>query len=117
MNIVILRGVLSRAPQVRELPSGDRLGAFEVTTPQVDGPAQSVPVVWFDVPERALALAAGTEVVVTGAVRRRFYRSPAGTASRTEVVATRVLPATQRTRVAGAIDAAVAALTQEVAAA
>lgn len=106
MNIVIIRGVLSRAPEARTLPSGDQLGQFEVTVRYPDRPTASVPVAWFDPPEPALTLATGTEVVVTGEVRRRFFRTPAGTGSRTEVVATRVIPSTQRKRVRSAVAAA-----------
>lgn len=110
MNIVIIRGVLLRAPELRELPSGDRLAQFEVTVRRPDRPTASVPVALFDPPKRTLELASGAEVVVTGEVRRRFFRTPAGTGSRTEVVATQVIPATQRTRVRRALDASVAAL-------
>lgn len=110
MNVVVVRGVLSRAPQSRQLPSGDRLVAYEVTVRCAGRPTESVPVVWFDPPARAGALDAGAEVVATGRVRRRFFRTPAGTASRTEVVAEVVLPVRQRVRVAGALDEAVAAI-------
>ncbi len=110
MNVVIIRGVLSRAPELRELPSGDRLGQFEVTVRRPDRPTASVPVAWFGPPVRSLSLAAGTEVVVTGEVRRRFFRTPAGTGSRTEVVADQVIPATHRKRVQAALAAAAAAV-------
>ncbi len=112
MNVVVVRGVLSRAPVARILPSGDRLGAFEVTVPRRSTPAETVPVVWFGVPDHALALAAGSEVVVLGRVRRRFYRTPRGTASRTEVVAERVQHASRTVQVAGLLDVAVAVLTE-----
>jgi single-strand DNA-binding protein len=110
MNVVILQGVLSRPPEARELPSGDRLVAYEVTIRPAEGPAESVPVAWFEAPARAADLAAGTEVVVTGRVRRRFFRAGGATASRTEVVAQAVIPAGQRKRVAGALDVAIAAV-------
>ena len=106
MNVVIVQGVLSRPPESRELPSGDRLVAYEVTVRQDGEPTASVPVVWFDAPPKAAALPAGAEVVARGRVRRRFFRTPAGTASRTEVVAEVVLPASQRKRVAGLLAAA-----------
>lgn len=110
MNIVIIQGVLSRAPEARELPSGDRLAQFEVTVRLPGQPTASVPVALFDPPDRALALAAGAEVLVTGAVRRRFFRTAGGTGSRTEVVATQVIPTRQRKRVRSAVDAAIEAL-------
>lgn len=99
MNVVIIQGVLSRVPVERELPSGDRLGQFEVTVRSEDRPTASVPVAWFDPPASSLAWEAGTEVVVRGEVRRRFFRTPAGTGSRTEVVADQVLRSSQRKRV------------------
>lgn len=100
MNVVVLQGVLSRAPEERELPSGDRLVAFEVTVRTEGQPTDSVPVAWMAAPARAATMAKGDAVVVTGRVRRRFFRTPTGTASRTEVVADAVLPASQAKRVA-----------------
>lgn len=110
MNVVILRGTLSRPPKVRTLPSGDELAAFEVTTRDGDGPADSVPVVWFSPPARALRLDTGAPVVVVGRVRRRFYRTPSGTHSRTEVLADEVASATQRKRVERLLAGALAAV-------
>ncbi|MGN6694875.1 MAG: single-stranded DNA-binding protein [Aquihabitans sp.] len=110
MNIVVIQGVLSRAPELRELPSGDRLAQFEVTIRHPDRPTASVPVALFDPPDRVLGLAAGADVVATGEVRRRFFRTPAGTGSRTEVVADQVIPASQRKRVRTALDSAIGAL-------
>jgi single-strand DNA-binding protein len=106
MNVVILQGTLSCPPTARDLPSGDHLVAYEVTTRPDDGPALSVPVSWFDPPRSACDLAEGTEVVVTGRVRRRFFRAGGATASRTEVVATAVVPVGRRARVARAVAAA-----------
>lgn len=110
MNVVVVQGVLSRPPEGKDLPSGDRLVAFEVTVRREGASAESVPVVWFEAPATAAALAAGTEVVVRGRVRRRFFRTGAGTASRTEVVAEAVLPVTQRVRSARLVAEAQAAL-------
>jgi single-strand DNA-binding protein len=107
MNVVVLQGSLSSPPQVRTLPSGDTMVAYEVTTRDGDQPAESVPVVWFTSSAKAAELAAGTEVVVTGRVRRRYFRLPSGTGSRTEVVAEAVVPAAHRKRCATAVAAAV----------
>lgn len=112
MNIVVLHGVLSRAPEARDLPSGDHLVQFDVTVREPDLPTASVPVVWFNAPARSLRLAAGTEVVVTGRVRRRFFQTAGGTGSRTEVVASQVVAATQRARVATLLRGVVASLEQ-----
>jgi single-strand DNA-binding protein len=86
-NLVVLRGHISSPPKQRELPSGSILLGLEVTTAP---PAASVPVVWFDPPRRCgldTETPVGTEVLVTGHVRRRFFRAGGATQSRTEVVA------------------------------
>lgn len=93
MNIVVLRGRLSRPSQHRTLPSGDRLVALEVTVRHEGRAAETVPVVWFDPPATSGALDVDHEVVVVGRVRRRFFRASAATQSRTEVVAETVIPA------------------------
>ena len=92
-NLVVLHGVLSRDPEVRTLPSGDELVAYEVTVPRPDGPAESAPVVWIDPPRRRASLATGDSVVVVGRVRRRFVRAAGTTQSRTEVRAAKVVRA------------------------
>ncbi len=97
MNVVVLHGVLSRPAQRRVLPSGDELVAYEVTTRQSDGQADTVPVVWPGAPSTA-EWEAGEAVVVSGRIRRRYYRASGATQSRTEVVADQVVPAAQRRR-------------------
>jgi len=108
MNIVILRGVLSRPAEQRMLPSGDVIVAYEVRIAHEDGPADSVPVVWSAPVGRGLH-DAGEEVVVTGRVRRRFYRAGGATQSRTEVVADAVARAGDGRRVRRLVDQALAA--------
>jgi hypothetical protein len=44
--------------------------------------------------------------VVVGRVRRRFFKTPGGTQSRTEVVAEAVIPARQAKRARAAVDRA-----------
>lgn len=110
MNIVVLAGSLSRPPEVRELPSGDPLVTYEVTVRYSGQRAESVPVVWFDAPRSAVSIEAHETVVVTGRVRRRFFRSGGATASRTEVVATTVVPTRHRKRARRAVEQAVAPL-------
>lgn len=103
MNLVVIRGRLSRPPELRELASGSVLVTYEVTVAARAGaPAESVPVVWFDPPggEAAASLDPDESVVVVGRVRRRFFKAGGGTQSRTEVVADRVLPA-RRAKAAG----------------
>ncbi len=113
MNVVVLQGTLSRPAAVRRLPSGDELLALEVTVRPVEGPADTVPVVWPGAPAGAHLLAAGDAVVVSGRVRRRYFRAGGATASRTEVVAESVLPAGQRRRVRTLLERARARITIE----
>ncbi|HEU5150179.1 MAG TPA: hypothetical protein VFU19_06750 [Iamia sp.] len=108
MNVVILRGRLSSAPGCRELPSGDSLVTFEVTTRPPGGPAETVPVAWPNAPLRIATLPSGAEVVVAGRVRRRFFKAGGVTASRTEVLAVAVLPATHQKRIDRVVREAVA---------
>src|SRR5947208_10478204 len=109
MNVVVLQGKLSRAPESRELRENVLL-TYEVTTRGDDGKAVTAPVVWFDPPAAAWQLDADDEVTVVGEVRRRFFRSNGRTESRTEVVATAVLPTRRKAQVSRAIENAIAEL-------
>ncbi|GAA1975858.1 single-stranded DNA-binding protein [Nocardioides panacihumi] len=93
VNEVRLVGRVSKAPQHRELPSGDGLLEFRVV---VDRPAGSQRgrqridvidcVVWGGRLLRTVrAWSAGDVVDVTGHVRRRFFRTAVGAGSRVEV--------------------------------
>jgi len=104
-NVVVLRGTLVAELRWRELPSGQLLGQFDVTTRDDTG-TQTVPVAWFDPPPAAEELGVGSELVVVGSVRRRFFRAGGTTQSRTEVVAEKVLPAGRRRDVRRALDGA-----------
>lgn len=109
MNIVVLQGKLSRAPEERQLRESV-LATYEVTTRGADGAAVTAPVVWFDPPTTAWQLEADDEVTIVGAVRRRFFRSNGRTESRTEVVASTVLPTRRKAQVSRAIEHAIAVL-------
>jgi single-strand DNA-binding protein len=99
-NLVVLRGVLSRDSVTRTLPSGDELIAYEVTTRDGSG-ASTVPV---SAKASSPVLIAGSEVVVVGQVKRRYFRAGGTTQSRTEVVADAVIPARSAAKVAKAIE-------------
>ena len=101
VNVVIVRGSLSSEPVARDLNSGSSVIGLEVTTRHEDEPTRSVPVSIFDPakPDEILALTTGDEVVVIGAVSRRFFKTAGGTGSRTEVVATDVVPTRQKAKV------------------
>lgn len=102
-NIAINCGRLSSAPVRRELPSGDVVHNYEVTVRDTDAGTESVPVARFT-NGRVPKLQEGDDVLVTGRVRRRFFQAHGTTASRTEVVATAVLPASQLDRANKAVD-------------
>lgn len=109
-NLVVLVGRLARPAEVRVLPSGDRLVAYEVTVERDGEKAESVPVVWLDAPARAEELAVDEKVTVVGRVRRRFFRAGGSTQSRTEVVAELVAPTRQRKKTQAAVLRAQASL-------
>ncbi len=91
-NLVVLVGRLARPPEQRELPSGDRLVAYEVTVARPGAKAEGVPVVWLEAPASAVEHQVDEVVLVIGRVRRRFFRAGGSTQSRTEVVAETVIP-------------------------
>ena len=106
-NIVVIRGTITSPPVIRDLPSGVTVTNLEVTS-RSESLTASVPVVF----DGAMAtVGQGDEVIVVGHVRRRFFRSGGSTQSRTEVVASAVVPGRQRKRVERSIATAVAILT------
>lgn len=105
-NVVALVGRLARPPELKELPSGDRLVAYEVTVAREGERAEGVPVVWFGAPGSAVDHDVDDTVVVVGRVRRRFYRAGGTTQSRTEVVADIVVAARQGKRASAALESA-----------
>jgi single-strand DNA-binding protein len=91
-NDVVLRGRLSAPAELRSLPSGDTLVTFRlvVRRPEPRARGQSVDVLTCVTYDRALqrrvaAWEAGDVVEVEGALQRRFWRTPTGTASVCEV--------------------------------
>ncbi len=114
MNIVILSGRLSSDPRRAELPSGTVRWNLEVSCPDSAGRLVGVPVMWEgEVPD---TWAADTAIVVTGSVRRRFFRSGGATQSRTEVVAIGVVEVTRRRSEQAALTRALRCLGSETAA-
>lgn len=111
MNIVILVGRLSSPPRRTELPSGTVRWNLELSCPVPDAGTSGVPVSWEGVvPDE---WDTDTELVVTGAVRRRFFRAGGTTQSRTEVVAAAVVEVTRRRPEARAVAVAMRGLGQE----
>ncbi len=97
MNVVVLHGAVSSVVDRRELASGVTVWSFDVTTKDADDRSHSVPVSWSDPPVSA-DVPLGAEVVVLGAVRRRFFRIGGSTQSRTEVQAETVVVGADRRR-------------------
>lgn len=82
-NRVQLRGRVSNDPVELVLPSGDSLRSFRLVVPRagpvLQGSKQRIDVIdctaWTrQLQRRVLRLSAGDQVVVTGALRRRFGR-------------------------------------------
>jgi single-strand DNA-binding protein len=113
MNVVVLQGTLNSDPVTFTLASGTVMVSFELAG-TITGCGGSVPVVWFDPPHEA-TWAVGDRLLTTGTVRRRFYRSGGSTRSRTEVVATAVVPLAGRRRVRAELAKAVQSLQPEAA--
>jgi single-strand DNA-binding protein len=96
----------ARAVTDRELADGRVVTQFDVCVDR-----GTVPVAWHDAsPSARAALDDGAVVLVVGAVRRRFFRVGGATQSRTEVVATTVVPVRRRKQVATALDEAITRL-------
>ncbi|MFZ9017981.1 MAG: hypothetical protein ACO225_07825 [Ilumatobacteraceae bacterium] len=107
-NVVILRGTVSSAPVVRVLPSGDVVTNLDVTT-RTGALTASVPVV---VDGENSDVRVSSEVVVVGHVRRRFFRIGGATQSRTEVVASTLVPVRQRRRAQRTLATTVSVLSE-----
>ena len=95
VNEVTLRGRVSRAPELRELPSGTCIATIRISvgrspTPMAKGSKQGSD--WVDCVawgtrqrRRVSSWRVGDIVEVEGALRRRFYRGGGGTAMPLEV--------------------------------
>jgi len=90
-NEVVLQGRVSVAAEERVLPSGDAVWTFRLVVPRGDQRGRATIdtidcAVWSGRARRTAAgLAAGDQVSLTGALRRRFFRSGGATVSRVEV--------------------------------
>ena len=86
LNEVRVRGRWVAAEE-RELPSGDQIVIARVVVPRPAGGVDTLDcAVWTPaLRRRALGLGDDAVVEVTGSLRRRFWRTPGGPASRYEV--------------------------------
>jgi single-strand DNA-binding protein len=93
VNEVRLVGRVSQAPEERVLPSGDSVWTFRLVVPRPPGASRSRQqvdalecAVWSGRARRSVGGWHADDVVeVTGAVRRRFFKTASGAASRVEV--------------------------------
>ncbi len=94
-NTVRLRGKVTTAPEERELPSGTKIVTIRLSVPREQSPmtrSSKQTADWVDCAawganarRRVAGWRLGDIVEVDGALRRRFHRSPGGTATRLEV--------------------------------
>lgn len=86
LNEVRLRGRWTAAAE-RELPSGDVVVTARLVVPRAGPGVDTIDcAVWKAATRRrAMKVVAGSTVEVDGSLRRRFWRTPSGAASRYEV--------------------------------
>jgi single-strand DNA-binding protein len=109
LNLAVVRGEVSSPPDVRVLPSEAVLVQLQVTT-RLESETLSTPIAVWNPAAWVEELEPGTEIVVVGRIRRRFFRAAGATASRVEVEADVVARATDRRRVRAAMRKVNAAL-------
>ena len=93
VNSVELSGRVSGEPEARVLPSGDELVTLRLVVARpAGGPVDTIDLAcWSKTARRSAGrLTDGDHIHVTGALRRRFFRTPGGAASRYEVEVTRL---------------------------
>ena len=111
LNLAVVGGPVAGPPEIRSLASGSSVASLSVRA-AAGKRATSVPVTIWDPPAWIAGLDAGDEILVLGAVRRRFFRSGGGTGSRVELEATFVgrTGPRQRDAVVRRVQSAVASL-------
>jgi hypothetical protein len=110
VNLSVLCGACSTAPEIRVLDSGSRLAGFALRCPAGDDRATSVPVTVWEPPAWLETVAPGERLVVVGRLRRRFYQRPGGVGARVDVEAELVGRARDRRRLDAALRRASGAL-------
>ena len=104
VNVSVLRGPISGAPEIRSLKSGRRIATLAVRTTAGDGRNTSVPVTMWDPPAWVETLASDDDVLVVGRVRRRFFRTgTGGSGARTDVEAEVLAQARDRRRLTSSL--------------
>ena len=88
LNDVALRGWVTTVATERELPSGDLVAQFRIAITRPEGGVDTIDLESWSAKTRrtALSLKDGEWVEIQGAIRRRFWKSGDGLASRWQVV-------------------------------
>ena len=88
LNDVALRGWVTTTATERELPSGDLVAQFRIAITRPEGGVDTIDLESWSARTRrsALSLKDGEWVEISGAIRRRFWKSGQNLASRWQVV-------------------------------
>jgi len=88
LNDVALRGWVTTVATERELPSGDLVAQFRIAITRPEGGVDTIDLESWSAKTRrtALSLKDGEWVEINGSIRRRFWKSGQGLASRWQVV-------------------------------
>ena len=88
LNDVALRGWVTTIATERELPSGDVVVQFRIAITRSEGGVDTIDLESWSAKTRrtALSLKDGDWVEISGSIRRRFWKSASGLASRWQVV-------------------------------
>lgn len=88
LNDVALRGWVTTVATERELPSGDLVVQFRIAITRAEGGVDTIDLESWSAKTRrtALTLKDGEWVEISGAIRRRFWRSAQGLANRWQVL-------------------------------
>ncbi len=105
-NQSIIVGDLVQLPETTELPSGDSLVSFSITVRAEGAKTTSVPLTWFDPPQKVFRWKEGDRIIAIGPVVRRFYRQAGFTRSRTDVAVTHAERLSQTKRAATVLQRA-----------
>lgn len=88
LNDVALRGWVTTVATERELPSGDVVSQFRIAITRPEGGVDTIDLESWSAKTRrsAASLKDGEWVEINGSIRRRFWKSGTGIASRWQVV-------------------------------
>lgn len=88
LNDVALRGWVTTVATERELPSGDSVVSFRIAITRPEGGVDTIDLESWSARTRrsALSLKDGDWVEIQGSIRRRFWKSGQGLASRWQVI-------------------------------